>query len=283
MTSTQIKYSLTLALALCLCMIGSAKPQTFKPHPNVHVAILGDSNTWLGGDDCSQDKAWSKWFNDWFAPASCRSYARSGACWTNTTSTVVNTIEDIGVLGDDNVIYNQVMRLIEAHEAGEQPTPQLILIAAGANDAWFVNKRPMAFAITPQQALHHRWSNVTQKLPGQVLTLAESAAYCSLLLHDRFPRAIIVFVSPAHATKVKTNLINQVGAILESTGLSLKQHTIRLDMLSPISHATEKKRHTYTYDGIHTNVQGAKTNGEIIVRSLESFRLVYQPPVPYTN
>ena len=102
-----------------------------------HVVILGDSNTWIGGDDCSQPRGWNYWFCQTAKPASCRSYARSGATWTHTEKTVCDTEEYTEVLSDNNVIYNQVNRLKKAYEAGEQPRPDLIIIMAGTNDAWF--------------------------------------------------------------------------------------------------------------------------------------------------
>ena len=87
---------------------------------SLHVVILGDSNTWLGGDGCDKAQGWNKWFRDAFQPATCRSYARSGATWTNTPETRRNTQENIGVLGNDNVIYNQICRLEEAINNGSQ-------------------------------------------------------------------------------------------------------------------------------------------------------------------
>ena len=98
-------------------------------HP-LHVVILGDSNTWIGGDDCDKPKGWNKWFVDEFRPLSCKSYARSGATWTNTSTTRENVVEDIAVLGNDNVIYNQIARLKRACDEGRQQTPDLIIIAA---------------------------------------------------------------------------------------------------------------------------------------------------------
>ena len=69
---------------------------------STHVAILGDSNTWLGGDQCDQPRGWNKWFKDYFAPASCRSYARSGATWTNTARTKRNPDEVKEVLSGED-------------------------------------------------------------------------------------------------------------------------------------------------------------------------------------
>ena len=48
----------------------------------MHVVILGDSNTFIGGDQCDKPQGWNKWFKELANPLSCRSYARSGATWT---------------------------------------------------------------------------------------------------------------------------------------------------------------------------------------------------------
>ena len=72
---------------------------------STHVAILGDSNTWLGGDQCDQPRGWNKWFKDYFAPASCRSYARSGATLTNTADIAVPATHTRGAV---NFAYIQL-------------------------------------------------------------------------------------------------------------------------------------------------------------------------------
>lgn len=87
-----------------------------------HVVLLGDSNTFIGGDACDKPQGWNKWFKDFAKPKSCRSYARSGATWTHTPNTVLDMEENIGVLGDNNVVYNQAMRLLTAVLSGEQPS-----------------------------------------------------------------------------------------------------------------------------------------------------------------
>lgn len=111
-------------------------------HSQVDVVLLGDSNTWLGSDSCDSPKGWSKWFVEAFCPRSCVSYARSGATWTNTVNTTYNITEYTEVITDDNVIYNQVNRLVDAIGRHIQPVPELIIIMAGTNDAWFDSRRP---------------------------------------------------------------------------------------------------------------------------------------------
>lgn len=73
---------------------------------SMHIVLLGDSNTWLGGDDCTSKRGWNTWFAQSFPHATCVSYARSGATWTNTRRTTRNLTENVGRISDNNVIYN---------------------------------------------------------------------------------------------------------------------------------------------------------------------------------
>ncbi len=109
-----------------------------------HVAILGDSNTWLGADDCSRPRGWNTWLARLLKPASIRSFARSGATWTNTARTMPNLVQDTGRVTDDNVVLNQILRLVHSVSTGQCSRPQLIIVAAGTNDAWFPALRPHA-------------------------------------------------------------------------------------------------------------------------------------------
>ena len=261
--TTTMKSIYTLLLAIGTVIIAWAQPVSTQQAP--HVAILGDSNTWMGGDDCSGDEAWPLWFKQRYPTASCRSYARSGATWTNTPRTELNTAEDTALLADNNVIFNQVYRLIEAHSA------QLIIIATGVNDAWFNDMRPDAFTLSPQDAsLRRDWSYLYDRTPDQVLTLAESIAYDCHLLQQAFPEASIVLVTPAHTIEVKPWVINTVGAIITATATRLRIYSLNLGLISPINHYDEKKHFTYTSDGTHTNTLGAQAHGEIIAKYIAS-------------
>ena len=223
----------------------------------LNVVLLGDSNTWLGGDDCSKPKGWNTWFVRELQPASCHSYARSGATWTNTQQTKRNTEENIGVLGDDNVIYNQICRLTEATDKGEQPLPHLIILMAGTNDAWFCNKRPHAFD-APRMADKETWT------PNNVLTLQESVSFGCRLLHTSYPDAQLVLVTPPQTTAVETSLINRTGDIIEQVGNDLSIPVIRLDHEGCIDREQELQQKHFTYDGTHTSEDGARCIGHLI-------------------
>lgn len=236
------------------------------------VVMLGDSNTFIGGDDCLNPTGWNYWFAKRWPEARCRSYARSGATWTNTPSTRRNTEEYTGVLANDNVIYNQVERLVEACDQQRQAPPSIIIISAGTNDAWFNAQRPAAFTQSAADAFADSDSTLLRRQPAEVLTLAASVRYCCTLLHQRFPAARLVLVSPMQTTAAPDSLIHQAGDLIEACAHRLQALTIRLDKDSRVVSAQEARRKVYTTDGTHTSLRGAKYNGRLIadrVRGIE--------------
>ncbi|MBR5729801.1 MAG: septal ring lytic transglycosylase RlpA family protein [Prevotella sp.] len=238
-----------------------------KSHPSMHVVILGDSNTWQGGDDCTKPKGWNKWFADYFKPASCRSYARSGATWTNTPKTRRNIQENIATLGDDNVIYNQVVRLDDAVGRGHQPSPQLILIMAGTNDAWFLDKRPHALEKTARQVFSAA-EPLSSQQPSSMLTLAESIRYSCELLRRCFPKSQIVLIAPLQSVQAARHL-NAVNQIIDDCAHEMNIGIIRLDTQSGITSTSENRTKRYTTDGTHTSVEGAKRCARCIASAVE--------------
>lgn len=243
-----------------------AQTLTMSARQPLHVVILGDSNTWIGGDDCNQPRGWNKWFKDLFQPVSCRSYARSGATWTNTPETRRNTQENIGVLGNDNVIYNQICRLDEAVYSGQQPTPELILIMAGTNDAWFTKARPLVFDTTAEEAF--ATDALINRPVWKVLTLAESVRYDCELLRAHYPDARIILLSPMQSVAAGTANITKAGDIIEGCGQRMGLCVIRLDKDGGIDATQEKRQHRLTTDGTHTSEQGARQIGTFIVQQV---------------
>ena len=238
----------------------------------VHVVILGDSNTWLGGDDCDKPRGWNKWFRDAFQPASCRSYARSGATWTNTPQTQRNTQENIGILGNDNVIYNQICRLEEALNKGGQPKPQLILILAGTNDAWFLKSRPKALSMTADAAFAADCQSFMKHTVSEIVTLAESVRYGCELLTDICPEAQIVLLTPFQSVQAGDTIF-KVSDLIADSGHRMGLSVIRLDQQGGIHAAREKHKHHLTTDGTHTSEEGARRVGTFVARQLSTLLL----------
>lgn len=234
-----------------------------------NVIILGDSNTFIGGDDCNKEKGWNKWFKEFFAPATCKSYARSGATWTNTRSTTRNTLECIEVLSDNNVIYNQVQRVFDAFEAQQQVAPDLIIIACGTNDAWFEKRRPGIYNTTVTQAFQVSDEQFLNKKASQVTSLAESIRYSCLLLQSKFENARIILLTPLQSVHAGEAKIKKVGDTIEACGKKLGLSVIRQDEICCIKYSEEKLHKHYTSDGTHTNELGAETNGKILANKIE--------------
>ena len=230
-----MRYLLSILLSVFLM-------PTITVGQNVDVVILGDSNTWIGGDDCDQPQGWNKWFKDVFQPTTCKSYARSGATWTHTPLTKRNTQENTDVLSDDNVIFNQICRLEEAVDSGIQPLPTLIIIMAGTNDAWF---RPQSLDTTLDSIV---------------------TADCGLL-KEAFPQTRIVLLTPLQSVHAGDHIF-RAGDIIEACGQRLGLTVIRMDRLGGIDAKKEKIHRHYTTDGTHTSVLGAQRLGTFIAETI---------------
>ena len=149
-------------------------------------------------------------------PKSCVSFARSGATWTNTTNTVLDREENVGIITDNNVIYNQVCRLIEATEDAKIQRPHLIIIACGTNDAWFEKKRPQIWAASVDDAIADE--GIVAKDPSEAPSLAQSVVQDCLLLRQFFTDSKIVLLTPLQTTAVSVDKIGRVGDTIQKCG-----------------------------------------------------------------
>ena len=268
----RLSMTLTLLRLLVLVLSGltalTARAQ--QPIDTLHIAILGDSNTWLGGDECQQPEGWTFHFNQALRPASCRSYARSGATWTHTTATTANVEEYTEVITPCNVIYNQCLRLIADVQTGRIAEPTLILIAAGTNDAWFHQKqRKGCLDLEAKLAFQSPTDEVMQKGLGQLSSLAEAVRYDCLFLQRKFPAAHIVLLTPLPSLHAGKAAIERAANCIEKCGHLLHIPVIRQDLEGCIRYDTERHRLTYTTDGTHMNAAAARKIGRFIARRVQ--------------
>lgn len=238
------------------------------------VVLLGDSNTWIGGDDCSVPRGWNFWFAKDMAPGSIRSYARSGATWSHTSRTTPDTSEYSEVITDNNVVYNQVMRLMEAVDSGIQTTPDLIMIAAGTNDAWFPQFRPEEFSRTSREALGREVGELLRLHPGKILSLPAAVRYDLLILQGRFPMARIIVMTPLQSVKISPEMLADVSAIIEEVASATGAAVIRQDLLCPVDSRNEMTHRRLTTDGTHTSEEGARRDAAVIA---DCVRQIYNP------
>ena len=230
-----------IGLALVLLWFGMSVTQA---QLSLHVVMLGDSNTFIGGDQCDKPQGWNKWFKDFVKPLSCRSYARSGATWTETPQTERDTDGYWEILNDNNVISNQIWRLLrDVNEKRIQDMPDLILIMAGTNDLWFADKRP-------------------EPLPNAI------QKDCELLMKN-FPETRIILITPPPFIKVSMEVQHQAAEIIEQCGQSLNLSVIRLDQAKPLLPPSKLIRRGYSKDGVHTTAKGAKVLGKYIYEQVQ--------------
>lgn len=259
-------YRITLAvfamlLGLMYAYGDSVAPISFRPR----IALLGDSMTWIGGDSCQNETGWSHVLNQSGLAEHIDVYARSGATWTNTKTTTINPSHYTELLHDDNVIYNQAIRLIQRADSSDCE-PNIIILFAGANDAWFADKRPGIYEEANSQ------TEFSLELdPGSVTSLSGSIRLVSETLLDRFPGATLLFITPLQMSKTDAKTIFKVSDIIERTASQIGYPCLRADKETGISHDIESASPTYTYDGVHTNPAGAKILGDYITQYLLNF------------
>lgn len=231
---------------------------------DIRYAFLGDSNTWSGGVECTKEDSWTYWFMQQMQPATCYNFARSGATWTNTSQTLRLPLDSTAVLSDQNVLFNQVVRLLQVVQQNLQPEPDVILILAGTNDAWFEAKRPGIWDMTVEDAFLIPSDKLAKMEPGEVTSLALSVRFAAETLQRAFPLAQIVLITPPQTTKTSVEKIQRVSEVIDGCGLAVGLPVIHLEGEQFISRAQEQQAFTFTKDGAHTNVQGARKIGKTI-------------------
>lgn len=227
-------------------------------HSDIDVVLFGDSNTWLGGDSCCNPKGWSKWFVEAFGPKSCVSYARSGATWTNTVKTKYDITEYAEVITDNNVIFNQINRFADAVGRHVQPVPGLIIVMAGTNDAWFDSRRPGVWNANFEMAFS---DSIGIPEVSVCTSLASSVVLACKKLRKIAPAARIILATPMQTSRTDMSKISRTADIIAECGDKMDIMVVRLDKEGCVKAETEKKFQKFTYDGVHTNTEGARRIG----------------------
>ncbi len=259
-----------------LFFVGGLSAADYTVLSGKNVVILGDSNSWIGGDSCDDPKGWNYWFAREMSPKTIRSYARSGATWSHVGATRRQPEEYSEVITDNNVIYNQIVRLINETENGQQSSPDLIMIAAGTNDAWFPQFRPAAFSRTAREALGRDAGELLSLPAGKILSMAEAVRYDLLMLAAHFPNAKVVVMTPLQSIKISSAMLADVSEIIEEVARQSGAAVIRQDLLCPVNSEQEMITRRLTSDGTHTSVEGARRNAEVIVECVKQLYISTQ-------
>ena len=240
---------------------GCLQKDSLQGESTYNFVFLGDSNLWTGGDDSSNSRSWSYWFCKDLAVKNSKNYARSGATWTHTKQTRKDLLSYDEKLSDNNVILNQVLRLITDVQENRRSAPTYIFIMAGTNDAWFQNRRPQLFSETVKQAFTRK-----SRTPQQTLSLAGAVKLDCELLKQYLPKSKIILITPMLTTQASVDVVNKVTDIIDASGKRLRVSVIRLDKALLINPEQERQKLNYTLDGTHTSPAGAEKVGEYILK-----------------
>lgn len=222
--------------------------------------------TWIGGDSCQNERGWSYHLKKSGIVDRIDVYARSGATWTNTLFTSPDTEYYTELLDAKNVILNQALRLIESVKTDDSAKPDLIVIYAGANDAWFCNRFEDMFATSGEiRVPEHDSNEFFFSIPT---TLEGSVRYACSLLKSAFPKASLMLVTPVEMTKAEVETVTKVSEIIEKAGLECGASVVRADKIVPIRREDELKGYHYTKDGVHTNPEGARLLAGYIIEAI---------------
>lgn len=267
MCKFQMRITIILTIVSLLCCSSSLTGEACNRGSIKVIALLGDSMTWIGGDSCQLETGWSHYLVEAFPSARIKTFARSGATWTNTISTKGDTDHYTELLNDENVIYNQVRRLILEVQSDSTSYPDIIVAFAGGNDAMFSKKRPFLFDDTKGMP----GGNTIDIKPSEVVSLSSSVELSCRLLQQFFPKAKLFLVTPTQMSKASPEMVHQVSQTIARVGNNLGIEVLRADNDVDIKYEAEKRKgHKYTYDGVHTNPQGASLIADFIIKHIKS-------------
>lgn len=229
------------------------------------VVFLGDSNIWIGGEDCSGKRSWAYWVTQGLNPDVVKSYARSGATIGNTRLTAIDPDHYSELLNDTNTLYNQVVRLRRDINNGAIGVPDLVIIGAGVNDAWFADRRPGSLKIQPGQM------RLSFNCPPSDATTVQMAMSVILSgLADYVQPDHIVIVTPPLTTKTSPERIDSVTRCIRSVADKESRIVEGRNCIDEECLKREYKKFQLTTDGVHTSEAGAQKLGQYILNQFDN-------------
>jgi hypothetical protein len=206
------------------------------------------------GDSITADPTW------WTANMLNRLYfdnfmnlARSGARWAHTAGTIYDITSNGGSATDENVIWNQVNKLIDKINNGLTPVPDVVAIYAGTNDQLFnSNYGDVSAAFS---------GTITERAANTILTVAEAIRYdCEILLNN-YPKLQIILATPIQRGIADNTPIFSLGDIIKGCGGIMGNRVIDQGKESGIYGFYEVSGHKFLLDGIHPNMDGREKLG----------------------
>ena len=265
---------------------GNIKTKSFdsnliNPFSELDILCLGDSITWYGGDDCTGDRGWTKWFKEKAKPKSMRSFARSGATLTSQATSTVDIEDYSSSRNAKNVAYNQLARVSAAyagtpssHDEVLTDAPDIVFLAFGTNDLTVDS----VYDETPASEFDGVTTYATYSI-NQLLTIAKAMRYICEQLYVLFPDTQIVCIAPQQQAyneasgKKNSSGYLALGDLFEQCCDFLSINCIRLDKHCGTYDIREiVEDHKFpSGDHQHPNALGARENGYYIFNQVKTF------------
>ncbi|HEY8804741.1 MAG TPA: SGNH/GDSL hydrolase family protein [Clostridium sp.] len=216
------------------------------------------------GDSITADPTW--WTVNLLARMSFANFlnvARSGATWSHLAGTVYDITSTGGSTTSDNVIWNQVNKLIDKVTNLLTPIPHVVIILAGTNDF----SRPIGVATTAFAGA----SPITGLAPGSFLDVATAIRYSCELLLNTYPDVQIILTTPIQRGLDDNSVIFSLGQVIKDCGGNLSTQVIDQGKECGIYGkydvgATVK----YLTDDLHPNAAGREKIGAYMASKLKN-------------
>lgn len=224
---------------------------------NKNIVFMGDSIT--------ADPTW--WTVNMLTRISFthfRNLANSGATWEHHTDTVYDlTLGGGGSTVPNNVIWNQINKLIDGVDNSSWEIPDVIVIIAGTNSQAGSSNGDIATAFT---------GAILGLSPGDTLlhTRAGAIRYCIETILAEYPTIQIVLVTPLQRGTADYTDIFARGQIIKDCAGVLSLQTIDWAKEVGVYGYNEVSANIFLYDDLHPNATGNERIGAFMAQKLKN-------------
>lgn len=215
------------------------------------------------GDSITADPAW--WTANLLQKVSFTSFlnlARSGATWSHLAGTVYDITSTGGSTTADNVIWNQVNKLISKVTNSTAVVPDVVVILCGTNDS----NRPIGTAASAFAANYP----ITGNAPGTILDVSTAVRYDCELILTNYPLCQIILATPLQRGQEDNTTIFNIGQVIKDCGGYLATQIIDAGKESGIYGKKETNLDVFEYDNLHPNSAGNEKIGAFMARKLKN-------------
>lgn len=245
---------------------------------------LSDKNIVVFGDSISDTtNNITKWCQPFYELADCaffKSYARGSCTMTNNSNTAYDVTTTNTVQGGNNVIWNQVNRLKVDTDNNTVPTPDLIIIMAGTNDATQGKTVGSVSTVFTTQK-----NTFASKFITQIDDFVSSSRKVIDMIREYYPSCEIILISPIATAYNATayNYITDLRGIIEQIADNTGCHYISGGEFGITYYDEGNGNHKYLADGIHPNEAGGNRMGKIIFDRISTMPFMLAKSLGYAE